>query len=234
MKLNFPKTATKARDPYKKSYFRKNTVAILSVSLLIGGIQSSKAKLKEGPENQKSIIKLTSEKNRKIKSYYLITAKRKALLNTIRYAEGTWKGGNSIGYRIIYGGDTFNNFKKHPNKLVKRKYASAAAGAYQFIPSTWKFLSNDMSLANFSPVNQDQAAIHLIRLKGVLQELDAKGLTQNIINRLSEEWASLPNISEQSTYGQPVKNKDELFKFYQLNLKHLLTNPLSENQTLSI
>ena len=35
---------------------------------------------------------------------FAITPERRALLNTIRYAEGTWAGGDDIGYRIMFGG----------------------------------------------------------------------------------------------------------------------------------
>ena len=35
---------------------------------------------------------------------YVITPERRALLNTIRFAEGTWKGGADVGYRVMFGG----------------------------------------------------------------------------------------------------------------------------------
>ena len=35
---------------------------------------------------------------------FAITAERRALLNTIRFAEGTWADGDDIGYRIMFGG----------------------------------------------------------------------------------------------------------------------------------
>ena len=34
---------------------------------------------------------------------YRLTPERRALLNTIRYAEGTWTDGENKGYRILYG-----------------------------------------------------------------------------------------------------------------------------------
>ena len=33
-----------------------------------------------------------------------MTPERRALLNTIRYAEGTWTNGEDKGYRTLYGG----------------------------------------------------------------------------------------------------------------------------------
>ena len=35
---------------------------------------------------------------------YRITPERRALLNTIRFAEGTWTAGSPVGYRMLYGG----------------------------------------------------------------------------------------------------------------------------------
>ena len=32
---------------------------------------------------------------------YVITPERRAMLNTIRFAEGTWKGGLDVGYRVM-------------------------------------------------------------------------------------------------------------------------------------
>ena len=35
---------------------------------------------------------------------YIITPERRAMLNTIRFAEGTWRGGLDVGYRVMFGG----------------------------------------------------------------------------------------------------------------------------------
>ena len=51
---------------------------------------------------------------------YGITPKRKALLNTIRYAEGTWRTGKNLGYRTLYGGEKFDDFSKHPEKVITK------------------------------------------------------------------------------------------------------------------
>ncbi|MEB3350715.1 MAG: hypothetical protein VKM01_00150, partial [Cyanobacteriota bacterium] len=69
---------------------------------------------------------------------YAITPERQALLDTIRYAEGTWKNGSIEGYRVLYGGGLFASLERHPEITVRRRYTSAAAGAYQFLPSTWR------------------------------------------------------------------------------------------------
>jgi len=63
---------------------------------------------------------------------YRITPERRAALDTIRYAEGTWNGGSVSGYLTLYGGGRFKSMARHPDVVVVRRYASAAAGAYQF------------------------------------------------------------------------------------------------------
>ena len=61
---------------------------------------------------------------------YELTPERRALLNTIRFAEGTWKDGEDKGYRIIYGGGQFQDLSRHPERVIVKRYTSAAAGAY--------------------------------------------------------------------------------------------------------
>ena len=49
---------------------------------------------------------------------YELTPERRALLNTIRYAEGTWKDGEDKGYRIMYGGGQFQDLSRHPERVI--------------------------------------------------------------------------------------------------------------------
>lgn len=100
---------------------------------------------------------------------YQITPERRALLNTIRYAEGTWKDGRDLGYQILYGGGQFADLSRHPDRVVVRRYASAAAGAYQFLPATWKQVASELKLVSFEPQHQDQAALRLIERRGHLK-----------------------------------------------------------------
>ena len=151
---------------------------------------------------------------------YAITPQRRALLNTIRYAEGTWKQGHE-GYRTLYGGGRFSSLAKHPEVVVVKRYTSAAAGAYQFLPGTWKEAANKLSLRSFKPHNQDQAALYLIDRRGVLDQVDRQGLTRQVMAVLSKEWASFPSHNGLSAYGQPVKKATELANFYANNLKQL-------------
>ena len=59
---------------------------------------------------------------------YVITPERRALLNTIRFAEGTWKGGLDLGYRVMFGGGLMASLDRHPDRVIySSRYASAAA-----------------------------------------------------------------------------------------------------------
>ncbi len=150
---------------------------------------------------------------------YRLTPERKALLNTIRFAEGTWEGGSNEGYRILYGGERFQRFDRHPEITVRRRYVSAAAGAYQFLPDTWKEAANKLRLRDFAPPSQDQAALYLVEKRGALSAFDRQGLTPEVLHRLAPEWASLPTRYGASHYGQPVKQAEELRRFYLAELR---------------
>ncbi len=152
---------------------------------------------------------------------YKVTPKRKALLNTIRYAEGTWSQGYELGYRVLYGGGYFSDLSRHPEKVIIKKYRSAAAGAYQIIPTTWKSVSAQLKLKNFKPSSQDQAALHLVKKRGVLEEFDRNGISRLVISSLSNEWASFPDSKGVSKYGQPVIEYRKLVEFYKENLRQI-------------
>lgn len=146
-----------------------------------------------------------------------ITPQRRALLDTIRLAEGTWAGGKDDGYGIMFGGGRFDWRKGHPDRVVRTSgYASAAAGAYQFLPGTWQGIQKQRGLdpSDFSPAAQDEAALALVQRRGALDQFDKEGLSAGVLDRLAPEWASLPTKAGRSFYDQPVKSRDELAKFY--------------------
>lgn len=149
---------------------------------------------------------------------YRITPERRALLNTIRFAEGTWTNGRGDGYRMLYGGGQFQNLDRHPQLLVTRGYSSAAAGAYQFLPGTWHEAARRLKLPDFRPSSQDQAALYLMEKRGALARFDRQGLSHDVLALLAQEWASLPTEQGASYYGQPVKDAEELRRFYSTQL----------------
>jgi muramidase (phage lysozyme) len=153
---------------------------------------------------------------------YAITPERRALLNTIRYAEGTWADGHETGYRIMFGGGLMPSLDRHPDTVVRRsRYASAAAGAYQFMPFTWRMVSQALGLERFGPQVQDQGALFLIQRRGALALADQGLFTPHLAHKLAPEWASFPTLAGRSYYGQPVKRFNELKRFYDENLAQL-------------
>lgn len=153
---------------------------------------------------------------------YTLTPERRALLNTIRFAEGTWSSGKEDGYRILFGGRTVTSLERHPDKVqYSSGYASAAAGAYQFMPGTWNEASRKLSLKDFGPESQDQAALYLIEKRRALLLADSGKMTPELAARLAPEWASFPTYSGSSYYGQPVRRFTELKRFYEDNLASL-------------
>lgn len=124
-----------------------------------------------------------------------------AALRTIRFCEGT----AGDGYRMMFGGKLFDSFADHPRVATKftlagKQLTSTAAGAYQFLSRTWDEAKNALGLTDFSPINQDRAAVWLIWRRKALDQI-LNGDFEGAIRKLNLEWASLPG----SPYGQPVK-----------------------------
>lgn len=120
-----------------------------------------------------------------------------AFLKVIRSGEGTT---DANGYRRIFGGQLFMSYADHPRVTVKKSgYTSSAAGAYQFIISTWDETARIMGLTDFKPATQDLAALGRIVARGALDDVKSGNFTQ-AIKKCAREWASLPF----SPYGQPT------------------------------
>ncbi|MEB3333958.1 MAG: glycoside hydrolase family 104 protein [Cyanobacteriota bacterium] len=161
-----------------------------------------------------------------VQATYAITPERRALLNTIRYAEGTWANGQDVGYRVMFGGSLMPTLERHPNRVMySSRYASAAAGAYQFMPFTWNMVTQKLGLTRFDPDSQDQGALFLIQRRGALHLADRGEMTEELAAKLAPEWASFPTMAGQSFYGQPVKRFDDLRRFYEDNLSQLRQAP---------
>ena len=171
---------------------------------------------------QRTSLALLNPQSAPAAARYAITPERRALLNTIRFAEGTWARGEDIGYRIMFGGGLMASLERHPDRVnYSGGYASAAAGAYQFMPFTWNRASRSLQLAGFGPHVQDQAALFLIELRGALALADQGVFSPDLAARLAPEWASFPTLAGNSYYGQPVQRYAVLRSFYERNLAEL-------------
>lgn len=148
-------------------------------------------------------------------------ANRRAFLAAIRWAEGT-SGAN--GYRALYGHTPAaprlaGSLAAHPVQSGEWRGApltdaqcrgaglgpgciTTAAGAYQMTLPTWTRMRQALSLPDFGPASQDQAALRLIADLGALQDIDA-GRFDAAVAKLAKTWASLPGAGYA---GQPEKS----------------------------
>lgn len=150
---------------------------------------------------------------------FRLTPEGQKLLETISYAEGTKRAKPEESYRVMFGGGLAPDLSRHPDTVVRGGgYSSAAAGRYQFMPSTWQSQASRLGLQGFGPKEQDIAALALAREKlrpiGGLTTLQREGLSPRVAAALAPAWASFPTESGQSYYGQPVKALTELQKVY--------------------
>ena len=128
------------------------------------------------------------------------------MLDVIAGAEGV-----KHGYNTIFGNERTEDLKAHPNirkeftQTDGKKNSTTAAGRYQFLKGTWDTVSKKYGLTDFSPKNQDLAAVALILGRGALGDV-MKGDFTKAVGKLGREWASLPS----SPYAQPKKSWDDI------------------------
>jgi len=152
-----------------------------------------------------------------------MTPEERAFLSTLYGPESAGK------YNARYPSKTFSGYEKHPNipEVImhgpNKGKTSTAAGAPQFLYSEWIRLKEKLNLSDFSPKNQDIAAIELARERyrmqtgGSLQKALASGNSRNIAgvgNALRGTWTSLPGGIEQGT------TEDEFVSAYNNSLNN--------------
>lgn len=122
-----------------------------------------------------------------------------AFLRVIREAESSQ---TDDAYRMLFGGELVDDLATHPNRVVEKTLRgkpirSSAAGAYQFLASTWRDIAGPYGITDFSPASQDAAAVALIRRAGALDHVIA-GRFDEAIRACASTWAGLPG----DHYGQ--------------------------------
>jgi lysozyme len=127
-----------------------------------------------------------------------------AFLWMIRCAEGT---SAATGYQTMFTGALFNvadptidgkpnptyNYAAHPNIINGKntKTPSTAAGAYQFLYSTWKSCQKTLNLPDFSPQSQDLACKLLLTQTNSMDDI-LNGNFSIALTKNKKIWASLP------------------------------------------
>lgn len=143
-----------------------------------------------------------------------------AFLDTISWAEtGTTNRSSSYTYIVFRGAYAFNNFSTHPFvgtglspgsncafiKRSGRHVCSSASGRYQIMDFVFRKLKLRGWMKDFSPDNQDLAAVYLIYQKGALEDV-LEGRFEKAACKAGSIWASFPCNS----YRQPQKTMTQL------------------------
>ena len=117
-----------------------------------------------------------------------------AFLRVIRERESSQ---DDSAYTVLNGGAHFESFAEHPYK-GQRTPPGKAAGAYQFIASTWGDVEQQYAMPDFGPASQDAGAVARLIYRGALEDVLA-GRFAAAVARCRHEWTSLPGASESST-----------------------------------
>lgn len=169
---------------------------LLCCLLMVGGIDGGR-----GPSlNQLKELRLTTE--------------GRAILDTIAAAEGTFRAGAG-GYSMRFPGTTFPSFSWHPREVlgayVGDKYIYAtAAGRYMILERTWNEVAKTLGLRDFSPLNQDLAALHLVCTNGALDDVLNRRV-ELAVKKLNRTWATFPG----APYGQPMQKMKYLKQVFE-------------------
>jgi len=147
--------------------------------------------------------------------------------SVLKFAEGTYNLGSM--YDVNFGGSTFDDYSRHPDEVMSSNgLNSAAAGAYQFMPSTWQGVSEKLGLQDFGPEAQEMAGRELTAGRGVDPDrvyTSFEDFNNNFLIPLAPEWASLPKEDGTSYYqGQTAKKARVLWEYYQQALKQFGVN----------
>jgi muramidase (phage lysozyme) len=120
----------------------------------------------------------------------------RALLDTLAHFEGA-------EYDVMFGGATFTNFSSHPvhtrempsSGITRWGHTATPAGRYQINRPTFDDLQSRVGLLpDFSPEEQDQAALYMIR-QALKNEPIASYDLSEVQDRLKGRWSSLRSSS---------------------------------------
>jgi muramidase (phage lysozyme) len=181
---------------------RANRVTYASKPLVVDGIvgRETWAELTRTPVAE--LDRSTSQSNNS-----QIHPQMQAFLKLIRKAEGT---AGTDGYNTIFTHKKFYSFHDHPRDLqCSGGLCSDAAGAYQFLSTTWDEIAPAIGATDFSPHWQDLGAIELIRRQGAYDDV-INGRIEEAVRKCSWIWASLPP----SRYNQPTISMSEAIELF--------------------
>jgi muramidase (phage lysozyme) len=121
--------------------------------------------------------------------------------------------GPDSAYTLVNGGKHFFDFTDHPYKGLSTFHGGRAAGAPQFLPSTWAEMQQRYSLKDFSPENQDIGFVGcVLKHKGAIEAV-VEGRFEDAVALLRSEWTSLPGASESNAKWNMVAARDLYMRY---------------------
>lgn len=126
-----------------------------------------------------------------------LTKEERDFLDLISKAEGTNNYGNS-GYNTLFGGKQFDGYKDHPRQYFNHNGSrTSAAGRYQITAQSWDDAVKALGLTDFSPANQDKAALWLAQRAGQGENIRNGNIT-GAANGLRQVWTGLNSSAGQN------------------------------------
>jgi muramidase (phage lysozyme) len=126
-------------------------------------------------------------------------------LQYVNAYEGKPKANQAYGYK------EFNDLSRHPNMPIKfndKGDITTAAGTYQITAPAWEEQAKKQGLTDFSPQNQDKAAVGIMRDIGALDAF-VQGDFDKGKKLLGLKWASIPGSTIGKSTGQIPKENSQ-------------------------
>lgn len=121
--------------------------------------------------------------------------------------------GPNSAWSIINGGSHFTDFTHHPFGRLKTTEGGKAAGACQWLPTTYADLQDRYpeDIRDFTKSSQKFAFAAKLVDRGALQDVLA-GRLEDAIGRCRKEWTSLPGAAENTSYT--LERARQVFRQY--------------------
>ena len=133
----------------------------------------------------------------------------------IKSGEGTL---GDKGYTTQFTGRQFSDMSKHPAQINSANgLSSDAAGAYQFLSTTYNPAAKALGITDFSPQSQEKVGKYLAQQRGMNTDIvhTDKASFLKSLDKIAPEWASMPTIKTgTSYYGQGGLTPDEAWNIY--------------------
>ena len=133
----------------------------------------------------------------------------------IKTGEGTL---GDRGYTTQFTGKQFSDLSRHPAQINSSNgLSSDAAGAYQFLSTTYNPAAKALGITDFSPESQERVGKHLAQQRGMNTDTvhTDKASFLKELNKIAPEWASMPTLATgTSYYGQGGLSPDEAWNIY--------------------